>query len=85
MPHYKAGGHESHDDSSLTPLEMALIAKHGDLHKVIPELASQMTLAEVAKALDLGNGSPSHTFVRHWLRRHGYQRQTCYVRKGGAE
>jgi ribonuclease BN (tRNA processing enzyme) len=80
MGHYNPNAGDSYTDSPLTPLEMALTAKHGDLHSVIPKLASQMTYQEVADELHIGGGRPSESFIRRWLKNNGYERRVCYVR-----
>jgi hypothetical protein len=79
MSNYTPLSPESNGDPPLTPLEMAIESRHGDLHQVIPALTVNRSFAEVAQMIQVSPNRPSEGWVRKWLKRHGYVRLCRYV------
>jgi hypothetical protein len=72
LNHYN--GLDSTESKPLTPTEAYIRAVYGELHVVIPELASRMTLQEVATELSNKGFVVSRQWVSHWLRENGYRK-----------
>lgn len=64
-----------------TPLEAYLHEVHGDLHAVIPALASRLSLPGVAGELSSEKYNVSATWVRNWLTRNNYRRIVRWERQ----
>lgn len=64
-----------------TPLEAYLQEVHGDLHAIIPALASRLSLPGVAGELSSEKYNVSATWVRNWLTRNGYKRVVRWQRQ----
>lgn len=61
----------------MSTIERWLEEQHGDLHKVIPRLASEVGQEEAARRLKV-----RQAWLSIWLARHGYVRVTSYEREG---
>lgn len=83
MPHYTEADSEFEPVSNGTPLEAYLSTVHGDLHTVIPMLASTMTLKQTARELSDDKCSVSAGWLSWWLKENGYSRSYRWVRSDG--
>jgi hypothetical protein len=61
--------------SKTSSIERVLTEHHGNLHEVIPSLASRVGQEETARTLGV-----RQAWVSRWLRTHGYVQVVQYVR-----
>lgn len=64
----------------MSTIEGLLEKEHGDLHEVIPRLATELGQAEAARRLEV-----KQSWLSLWLRTNGYVRVTQYVKESELE
>lgn len=57
-------------------IEKLLINQHGDLHQIIPQMATDMGQIETAQKLGV-----TQNWVSRWLRKNGYEMKIIWVKK----
>lgn len=64
----------------MSTIEALLEKEHGDLHEVIPRLATELGQEKAAQRLEV-----KQSWLSLWLRTNGYVRVTQYVKESELE